>query len=378
MGTVLKHIKSLLQANDCVVIPGFGGLVANPQSATFNKLNNQFAPPFKALGFNMRLVKNDGLLTHEISIQENIDYNDAVQLVADFVTQINSTIQNDGRYDLSDIGTFYTDTNKNLRFKQNIKLDLDTNFFGLQSIKIQPLEQKVEKVEPAVVPNVETDQKEVPVVSINEANNSYETEKISWKRIAIAACTIPFMFYVFWLGTYSNIFNNQNNFQYSDLNPFVEKVCITFSPRNEAATLYALPEQSISTIELAAEIGNENFIQHSFLSEKDKDIHTKQDITIQLKKFAPTLSTRVATNENLFAPRNDSGFFIITGCFEFYENAVNYVSQLRGNGYSAQIVDQKNGLFRVSSERVNSREQALTKLNSIKSSGYSGAWILSK
>ena len=170
-----------------------------------------------------------------------------------------------------------------------------------------------------------------------------------------------------------------DQFQYSDLNPFSEKICDTFNPRDKEATLVQIPEESVSTLELIAEIGNENYVDHSFLETRDKELHSKDFIPVRLHNFtAVAFSTAVSEDKNLFAPRNEHGFYIITGCFGFYENATKYVSSLRSKGLVAQIVDQKNGLFRIGASYSINRAEALKELDKIKSSGFKDAWILSK
>ncbi len=61
---ISQYIKELLILNDCVIIPEFGGFVANYKPATIE--NNQFFPPAKEIAFNNKLVSNDGLLIKHI------------------------------------------------------------------------------------------------------------------------------------------------------------------------------------------------------------------------------------------------------------------------------------------------------------------------
>lgn len=378
MSAVSKHIKSLLLTNDCVIIPDFGGLVSNPHSAAYNKLNKHFSPPYKALGFNTRLKNSDGLLAHEISIKSNVDYNEASRAIQAFVNQLKDDLSTNDQFVLDEIGTFYNDVNGNLRFKQNTKLPLDTNFFGLESIRSLPIE--IKKKTPVVQPIIIESKKETetPVVSISETVK--ENEKIfPWKKLAIAACLIPFIFYLFWISTSTSLLKGNDQFQYSDLNPFTEKICDTFNPRDKETKLVRVPGESLSTLELIAEIGNENYVDHSFLDSKDKELHSKDFITVRLNNYnAVAFSTAVSNDKNLFAPRNEKGFYIITGCFGFYENATKYVSSLRSKGLEAKIVDQENGLFRISASSSKNRAEALKQLDEIKSSGFKDAWILSK
>jgi hypothetical protein len=57
-----KQIIDLLFEHDCVIIPGFGGFVAQYSSASFEEISQSFVPPSKSILFNKNLINNDGLL----------------------------------------------------------------------------------------------------------------------------------------------------------------------------------------------------------------------------------------------------------------------------------------------------------------------------
>ncbi len=66
-----QHISDLLYCYDCVIIPDFGGFVANYRSAEIDKKRNILYPPSKGIIFNKNLVHNDGLLANKIAKDEN-------------------------------------------------------------------------------------------------------------------------------------------------------------------------------------------------------------------------------------------------------------------------------------------------------------------
>jgi hypothetical protein len=110
------HIKSLLFDHNCVIIPDFGGFVANPQSAKINQLKSRIDPPFKEIGFNPRLTKNDGLLANHIYHEKNLSYENAIQNITEVVEEIKSTVNAGKTFRMEEIGSFYLDSNKSLRF----------------------------------------------------------------------------------------------------------------------------------------------------------------------------------------------------------------------------------------------------------------------
>ena len=61
------HIRPLLRDHDCVIIPDFGGLVADASSARAQPGRQALSPPTKLVAFNQALVRNDGLLVDALS-----------------------------------------------------------------------------------------------------------------------------------------------------------------------------------------------------------------------------------------------------------------------------------------------------------------------
>ena len=61
------YISDLLYSYDCVVIPDFGGFVANYASAKVQAVQHKITPPSKKISFNKNLRTNDGLLNNYIA-----------------------------------------------------------------------------------------------------------------------------------------------------------------------------------------------------------------------------------------------------------------------------------------------------------------------
>ena len=70
--TLDKQISSLLYLHDCIIIPGFGGFVANQKPSFLNPAHHIFSPPSKRIAFNSSLRIGDGLLANHISKTLNL------------------------------------------------------------------------------------------------------------------------------------------------------------------------------------------------------------------------------------------------------------------------------------------------------------------
>ena len=91
LNNISKHIFELLHEHDCVIIPDFGGFVANYLPARLDELNNRVFPPSKHLLFNKNLINNDGLLAHRISSEEGVSYESALEKLAAYAKALEET-----------------------------------------------------------------------------------------------------------------------------------------------------------------------------------------------------------------------------------------------------------------------------------------------
>lgn len=154
---ISQYIKEILLLNDCVIIPEFGGFVANYKPATVE--NNQFFPPTKEIAFNNKLVSNDGLLINFISEAEGIDYFSAKQKLDSFVEETLLNLERNRNVYFDGIGYLHYDSRENLQFEPQLKQNLLVESYGLQNFSYEKLYQrqmpkpaaKVEYYEPVPV-----------------------------------------------------------------------------------------------------------------------------------------------------------------------------------------------------------------------------------
>lgn len=94
------YISELLYTNDCVIIPGLGGFVANTRTAFLNPAQHTFTPPSRRVAFNASLRTNDGLLAHYVSRREGLSYGDALAAIKLWVDDVLARLQNEDKYGL--------------------------------------------------------------------------------------------------------------------------------------------------------------------------------------------------------------------------------------------------------------------------------------
>jgi len=135
-----QYIKELLLLNDCVIIPEFGGFVANYKPASIE--NNQFFPPAKEIAFNNKLISNDGLLINYISDCEGISYFDAKQKLESFVEETQLNLERSRNVYFEGVGYLHYDSHENLQFEPQLKQNLLVESYGLQNFSYEKLYQR--------------------------------------------------------------------------------------------------------------------------------------------------------------------------------------------------------------------------------------------
>ena len=137
---ISQYIREILLLNDCVIIPEFGGFVANYKPAKVE--NNQFFPPTKEVAFNNKLVSNDGLLINFISEAEGIDYFSAKQKLESFVDETLLNLEKKRNVYFEGIGYLHYDSRENLQFEPQLKDNLLVDSYGLQSFTYEKIYQR--------------------------------------------------------------------------------------------------------------------------------------------------------------------------------------------------------------------------------------------
>ena len=129
--TLKSYIQDLLYRYDCVIVPGFGGFIANKVGAVIE--GNTIYPPSKRISFNAQLNHNDGLFVNHVASIENISFNDANEKVADTVNEWKQQLASQA-LTIDGLGTLTTNSENQLVFEPNAKINFDRNAFGFSSV----------------------------------------------------------------------------------------------------------------------------------------------------------------------------------------------------------------------------------------------------
>ena len=319
-----SHISYLLHEHNCVILPSFGGFVANYHSSRIDPIINLMHPPKKHIVFNKSLQNNDGLLVNEVASCEGISFKNAQKKVDVFISDLKDKLHLHKKAVIEGVGTLIQSNDNTLLFVQDLTTNHLLSSYGMRTIQ-----------SPAIKRISVQESIEAKIKHINE--NHLPSNKKSWLKVAAVLLPLAMLSLVG--------ISKQEQIQtaVASLNPFANAAGVVVNEIIETPTLdYALhtPVYQI-----------ESGIMQSF---KAKMAAEKQ-IEDQTPKH-----------------------FIIAGAFSTERNANKLVRKLKSwNFKNAHIIGlSNNGLFRVCYDGFAKPEDALSALHQIKKTNTS-AWLLS-
>ena len=135
--------------NDCVVIPGWGALIANYASSSVE--SGKVARPGRLIGFNSTISHNDGMLATSLMRRHGIGYEQACSLIADNVTTFRRHLAGGNELAFGRLGYFKLGDQEKLEFVPMTQVASCDEFFGLENVPILTLEQQCSAGNDAVV-----------------------------------------------------------------------------------------------------------------------------------------------------------------------------------------------------------------------------------
>jgi hypothetical protein len=328
-----KYISELLYGHDCVIIPDFGGFVANYSPARIHPTQHTFSPPSKDIVFNKNLKSNDGLLANAIATSEQVSYAEAGRRIAAYVEDCMKSLRSGKRFNINSVGTLYYDVERNLQFEPDRTVNYLTDAFGLTTfqspaIRRDNLHRHVQKEF--------RDREPLPAPARKRINVK--------KYVALALGGAAIVFAALWIPLKTDLLKSSGN---ASFNIFSSK----------EAGKYEVRKASVGLISM------DDFIEDPAAPASTTYITGPAPATETSPPVADPESTAVA--DPVSQAITNGSYHIVAGCFMVQENAHRFVQQLSEKNVAASIVGQnKAGLYVVSVGSYSSREEALINLSS--------------
>jgi hypothetical protein len=333
------YIGALLYRHDCVVIPGFGGFIANYTPAFIHPVQNTFNPPSRQIMFNASLLHNDGLLATHIAGEEGISFDQALNRIIEEVVAIHNELKSGKTIQLDGLGSLRSNHENSIVFTPKSANNWLEDAYGLSTFVSPPIRR-----------------------SDYHSNQDSQVKRhgihlpIAVRRIA--AIAVPLLAIGLW-----SLFNADRitafTSNYSSVFPSEILSQFSLSSIKKSIPVYVLSHSKSSTVKTDA-----------------IHVSTTKDVIAE-----PVVTTE--NSENNTAPIVESKsvgsghFYVIGGAFKSKENADKMIEQLKAKNFSATIAGQnKKGLYLVSAASCDDASQATLKLQEVLEKGIKAAWIL--
>lgn len=399
-------ISELLLRHNCVVIPTFGGFVAGQVPAHFDTDKGVILPPRKSLLFNKQLISNDGLLIATYAKHNHLNYDVAEFFIKETVQKWQEKLAKGERVTIENVGFLYLDGEKNIGFEQDRYSNLLLASYGLANVHFipetdiqfvvnektgrvsidEPIEVKpITPIEPIIEPIIE----EIQVEKVEELAPIIELhpKKKAWKYIA-AAVLLPIAFYSYWIPAKSDVLQS-GLVTFRDFNPASPQQKGNYNPKIIDFSIPKIEERE--SIEKMSDNLPQEVDVFAFYYQNDIiiPVRIREEIKEELIKETTNKPTGVVPSPKKFVVKPiesetkkepllvSSNKHLIVGCFSTVDNANKLVTKLKSKGFDAYIVDEVNGLHRVSALNSSNDSSLLSttkRLNALQIS----TWILKK
>ncbi|MBQ0021797.1 MAG: SPOR domain-containing protein [Prevotellaceae bacterium] len=200
MISIAKHIETLLLEHDCVIVPGFGGFIANHADAKYDENSDSlFLPPYRTIAFNQQLQVNDGLLVQSYMNAYDASYPAAYLQMEKDIDRMTEQLDAKGEYELEGIGTLKKSINQNITFTTGEAGILTPAFYGLYSFEMKSIESVLKDIEIEKALNAASS---IPVINENNKEEQNRKDVVirlrrRWIDFSISAAAAVLLFICF-------------------------------------------------------------------------------------------------------------------------------------------------------------------------------------
>ncbi|MBX7203129.1 MAG: SPOR domain-containing protein [Bacteroidia bacterium] len=138
---IAREIHTLLWSHNCVIIPGFGGLIGNYSPGNSHPVSHEFNPPSKQIAFNKHLHRDDGLLVQNLAARLQLDFNATRTWLDETVNTIRERLQAGEGFKLKEVGVFRLDVEKNIQFYPETHQQFLPQAYGLYAFRAVPVQR---------------------------------------------------------------------------------------------------------------------------------------------------------------------------------------------------------------------------------------------
>lgn len=322
--------------------------MAHHAVARYDESDSMFLPPLRTIGFNPQLVMNDSLLAQSYLEAYDISYPEALARIDDDVNELRQHIENDGEYEMVDIGTIRMNEYGCYEFEPCQAGLLTPTLYGFGAFEMEPLANQSQTTPPA---NTATDDLPVALVAESQPSASHPEDAeeqltprsaAMWRYVA-AACIAVVAFLLM-----PSPLDNTNGESRMDTHI-------------DTRLLYRLMPKNI-TIGTPKLVPMQNPRKEQVVNNTESSTKSTQASATQAVQAAAT--------------PHQSTWCIVLASKVSRAGAEAFLEKLRAEGYKTVEVLQQEGGCKVVYGSFTSEAEARNRLNSLK--GQPDAWVMKR
>lgn len=359
-----RYIKDLLLEHDCVVIPGLGGFIGTPIRAEVQAVTKTIVPPGKKVTFNGQLQRNDGLLIHHISLTQGISYDEAEQLVHQFVKESKKRLEQNGLIMFAEVGKLMTDAEGTVSFHATPGRNLLQESFGLKPVHYRQIFDTLS----------ETEQTAIAPLQTVRTGSSKTKRFVNTYGMSIAAMLVLGIFIA------KDIYIEPlalENFGFFSPKAFLsnEELPNTFHSETVSEPVSAGSLAVTGSLETAPIEATAPVMEDATPTTPLTPVETPPATAPVVTKNTTTAATPAAKPHvtEITVADFDSGFYVVLGSYASKRNAEKYLKQQQTKGL---IIIANNNLYRVALPVGNTAENAYQQLEKQRQQENPAAWLV--
>jgi hypothetical protein len=340
MITLARHIELLLLEHDCVIVPGFGGFIANHVEAQYSGEQEQlFLPPYRTIGFNQQLKVNDGLLVQSYMAAYDASYPAAYLQMEKDIENMAEDLELTGAYELENVGLIRKGTNQNITFTPKETGVLSPSLYGLYSFEMKSLRDcTIEREAQRSLQQI------APVsLKVNEENTKVQKQKDivirlnrHWLDFAVSVAAAVLLFF-----------------------------CLSYAAMKNV-------DQESDTVVAAFYPVSGNYVSAKTV----KDKNASKECT-EIKK---TENNKVENQQEIVQKNPEAKYTIVLASYVEKRNAEEFISNLAKDGFAEGRYVKNGKVSRVLYSSYLTEEDARTALRMLReqNKNFAQAWILAQ
>ena len=331
--------------------------MAHNIEARYDEQEHLFLPPLRTLGFNPQLNINDSLLVQSYIEAYDISYPEALQRIDDEVEELRQHLENEGSYELNDIGILALNDDGNYVFTPCEAGILTPSLYGLSSVEADRINASanarlvnIDSLTPVTEPADEQETYEEAYEEEEDEENDVIRIKYTWVRNAVAVAAILIAVFILALPTGKT-----------------DMMQRTISNINNGL-LFGMTSKDTNTSKIE--------IKRNVESEwKENTLETEKTVKADSVAKVSADSTNLTPPSTLHTPQK--GYCIVLASYVSMRNANAFIKRLQKQGYDQAEIFERNNIRRVIYGHYPSENDAYNDLRRFhRNSETAEAWVM--